>query len=423
MKINKWSGSLVILFSLLLISDNCLSADRIEAESLFVEAQKKISSGDDATAETLLKKSLQHDPDFTSAIWQLSQIYESRGKLEHARELLIRGLEQAPDASWAREKLRRMERILVQKLYTEAEKLMSAGEYTAALPKLSLFHGIKPYDPVPLINLSRCHLALGHPETAGNYLERALERDPENEEIVSLMEIIDKRIANNALTREKERAEGLVASYSESNKDEVKKALEAVLKKDPSNRWAGDKLEELNLLASEPVAEQSGKKKDNGGTERAGRGLSRFIPSLTAKNIMAVLFPLCAVFLLIGLKRKGEGKNYSLQGNISLIPILDIVSLINSNLKTGWLEINGERARGKIFFKRGEIVHARYKAEEGKQAFNTIMGITRGKFIFYNHLPKIKRTINDPLSILLLSLKSRNETEKKKKSRDIKLPV
>ncbi|MBD3178358.1 MAG: tetratricopeptide repeat protein [Candidatus Latescibacteria bacterium] len=424
MKINKYWTIAALVSVILCIAAVSHSADRIEAENLFVEAQKKLSAGDDTGAERLLKESLQNDPAFTSAIWQLAQIYESRGKLEHARELLLRGLEQSPSASWAREKLKRLEKILIQKLYSEAEDLMGRGEYTAALPKLSLYHGIKPYDPVPLINLARCHLALGHPETARNYLSQGLERDPENNEIISLISTVDKRISENSITAGRERAEKLVENYSESNREEVKKALEALLSRDPSNRWAKEKLEELNLLAAAPGVEENSGDKENAqeGENKAERFLD-WIPSFSPGIIAAILVPLIIVILVLSLKKKGGGGNYSLQGNISLIPILDIVSLINSNLKTGWLEISGERGSGKIFFKRGEIIHARYKAEYGNEAFHAIMGIKNGRYIFYNHLPKIKRTITDPLSLLLLSLKSRNEAERNKGKRRSKVTV
>jgi tetratricopeptide (TPR) repeat protein len=408
---------------LLAVANLPLSAGRIEAENYFVEAQKMLSAGEDIQAEKLLKKSLQSDPEFTSAIWQLSQIYESRGKLEHARELLLRGLEQNPDASWARDKLKRLEKILVQKLYSEAEELMSLGEYTAALPKLSLYHGIKPYDPLPLINLARCHLALDNPETARNYLQRGAERDPGNEEIASLMNAVEKRIEDNSLVRERERAERLVAGYPETDRKEVTAALENLLRKEPSNRWAREKLEELNLLSEEASAE--GAERKGGGEKRVTGTDSLFdlVPSFSLVNAAAVLLPVIIIGILIAVGKKKRVRYYSLQGNISLIPILDIVSLINSNLKTGWLEISGKNARGEIFFKRGEIIHARYRDKSGNEAFHRIMGITSGRFIFYNHLPKTRQTITDPLSILLLSLKSRNEKRSVKSGRGNGVPV
>ncbi|MDD3643297.1 MAG: tetratricopeptide repeat protein, partial [Candidatus Krumholzibacteria bacterium] len=146
------------------------SSARIEAEQLFIDAQKALARGDDAAAESLLQRSLTRDGTFTSAIWQLAQIHEKRGNLEKARELIIRGLQREPDASWAREKLGRMEGVLTRRLLGEAESLMGAGAYDRAIPKLSLYMGIKPYDPLPLLRLARCHIALGNLDRAREFL-------------------------------------------------------------------------------------------------------------------------------------------------------------------------------------------------------------------------------------------------------------
>ena len=417
MTMNKSFKLATIILVMLAIADNSPASDRIKAENLFVEAQKKLSAGNDIQAERLLKLSLQNDPSFTSAIWQLSQIYESRGRLEHARELLLRGLEQSPDASWAKEKLKKMEKILVQKLFSEAEELMSMGEYTSALPKLSLYHGIKPYDPVPLINLARCHLALGNPETARNYIERAYERDPGNPEINILMKAVERRISENSIRKEKERVADLVANYSHSEREEVKKALEALLIKEPSNRWAREKLEELDLLSEKKKREKGQAENNHKEKEEEKAGSSNSFPSISLSNIIVLLLAVSVIVLAVFVRKRGEGRHYPLQGNLNLIPILDIVSLINSNLKTGWLEVSGDRANGKIFFRRGEIIHASYRAQSGKEAFHSIMNFDRGRYVFYNHLPKVKRTIDDPLSILLLSLKARNEFGQNNKKR------
>ncbi len=422
MKLNRYFKPAIIILAFLTIAENSPAANRIKAENLFVEAQKKLSAGDDVQAEKLLKLSLQNDPGFTSAIWQLSQIYESRGKLEHARELLLRGLAQSPDASWAREKLKRMEKILVQKLFSEAEELMSMGEYTSALPKLSLYHGIKPYDPVPLINLARCHLALGSPETARNYIEQAYERDPGNPEIDTLMKTADRRISENSIRKEKERVADLVANYSHSGREEAKKALEALLIREPSNRWAREKLEELNLLSEKEELEKA-EADNNQGKEKEGKNGSVSLPSISMSHVAALLLAASIILVAVFISKRGEGRAYPLQGNLNLIPILDIVSLLNSNLKTGWLEISGDRASGKIFFRRGEIIHASYRAESGREAFHSIMNFDRGRYVFYNHLPKVKRTIDDPLSILLLSLKARNEAGQNRKNRKKTVPV
>ena len=143
-------GTTTLAIALLFIFNTTVSAqsgDRIQAEKLFVQAQRALSEGDEESAEKLLKQALQKDSNFTSAIWQLATIYEKRGKLEYARELILRGLKQSPNANWAREKLSQLERTLTRKLLSEAESYMSTGQYSLAIPKLSLYMGIRPQDP------------------------------------------------------------------------------------------------------------------------------------------------------------------------------------------------------------------------------------------------------------------------------------
>ena len=84
------------------------------------------------------------------------------------------------------------------------------------------------------------------------------------------------------------------------------------------------------------------------------------------------------------------------------------VGIVNFNLKTGRMVIHTSRTKGEIFFEKGEIVHARWKGYDGKKAFHKLMEVKNGRFAFINHLPKIKHTINEPLSLLLLSMPSQD---------------
>lgn len=395
------------------------SAARIRAEKLFVEAQKELARGDDRAAESLLMESLDLDGSFTSAVWQLAQIYEKRGRLEHARELMIRGLQQEPGAGWAREKLARLEGILTRQLLVEAEDLMGRGEYERAIPKLSLYLGIKPFDPAPLVDMARCHLAMGNLETARGYLEQARERDPSGIETAALLEEIESRMGKAAVRSAVAGARKLLASYVPEDRARAEEALREVLALDPANGWAKEKLSELALLAEE---EKGAKEIGAGGEGIAGKGVeaireiegpvsesvSRTLSFLRQRALLAVL-AVIAVLLGLNLRRKSASRSYPLQGSLSLIPMLDIVSLINSNLKSGRLQLNSSSGRGEIFFEKGEVVHARLGSRDGKEAFHRIMSARSGRFVFYNHLPNIRHTISDPLSLLLLSMKTARE--------------
>jgi tetratricopeptide (TPR) repeat protein len=387
---------------------------RLQAEKLFIEAQKALTRGDSESAESLLTKALEKDPGFSSAIWQLAQIYESRGQLAHARELILRGLTLEPKASWARDKLSQLEKQLTGKLLSEAEAYMRDGTYDLAIPKLSLYLGIKPYDPEPLIKLGRCHLALGNLDTAQEYLVQAFERDPTNGQVTALLSEIEERIEGGSIDALVERAGRILADYSPAREAEARAALEAILAKRSDHVWAREKMREIELLSAqqEPPAAPAGKPLERGiETVRTMRD-----PLMRAwRFIDDKLYVLLAVIALLGvirLRRRMEKRTHPLQGSLSFVPVLDIVSLLNGNLKTGRLIVVSGDSRGEIFLDRGEIVHAQWKGTDGKTAFHSIISLKSGRYFFRNRLPSIRPTIAEPLSLLLLSLKTKEESNR-----------
>jgi hypothetical protein len=142
------------------------------------------------------------------------------------------------------------------------------------------------------------------------------------------------------------------------------------------------------------------------------------IISILRSNILIVLLVVIAVLLWLNLRRKSKSHSYPLQGSMSFMPILDIVSLLNSNLKSGRLMIVSQSSRGEIFFEKGEIIHARMKGWDGKTAFHKIMALRSGRYTFINRLPNIRHTISEPLSLLLLSMKSGRTEPKKDHGKD-----
>ncbi len=414
-------GNTALVIVLLFIVNTTVSAqsgDRIQAEKLFVQAQRALSEGDDESAETLLKQALQKDGNFTSAIWQLATIYEKRGKLEYARELILRGLEQSPNANWAREKLSQLERTLTRKLLSEAESYMSTGQYGLAIPKLSLYMGIRPQDPEPLISLGRCHMALGNLAQASEYFKQALERDPTSSAIAGLLDEVNQRIEQSSLTSLVKEAQGILIDYSPDKREKAREVLMNILDIDPENSWANNKLGELDLLAAEQRRQEEKFQPVEKGKETVER-LAEYVPSAPAdfakRHIYILLAAVVSAGLTLIIRRKGGKKLYPLEGSLTLIPVLDMVSLLNSNLKTGRLIVSTDDSKGEIFFEKGEIIHARWKSLDGKEAFHKLMLQSHGRYFFLNHLPNVRHTITEPLSLLLLSMKSREESPSRQK--------
>ncbi|OQX85601.1 MAG: hypothetical protein B6D63_01905 [Candidatus Latescibacteria bacterium 4484_7] len=392
--------------------------ERTQAEHLFVQAQKALADGNEDGAESLLKESLNIDPSFTSSIWQLAQIYERQGKLEFARELMLRGLKIEPNATWAKEKLSQIEKSLSDKLIDEIQNYMAEGQYEKAIPKLSLYKSMIPDDPLPYTLLGRCHLALGHLDSARGFLLTSLRLNPSDTRVGSLLDIVDEKIKRSSLDSMVERAKKLLADYEPSSADEARKVLDEILAKDPQNAWAKEKLADLDLvIAKRKKDESSAKKKEemaNRSRAIVSKSKNAFLAALRglSGHLTAIILGLTAVLLFFDLKKKVSQKKYPLQGSLSLIPILDIVSLVNSNLKTGRMIITTNRIKGEIFFEKGEIVHARWKGYDGKKAFQKLMELKNGSYYFLNHLPKIKHTISEPLSVLLLSMTPHREAPK-----------
>jgi len=393
-------------------------SSRVQAEALFVEAQKALARGDSETAESSLKEALIKEPGFTSAIWQLAQIYETRGKLDYASELLLRGLKQDPQATWAKEKLAQMEGALSRRLLAEAQASMNAGDYDLAIPKLSTYLGLKPDDETALICMSKCHLAKGNLETAREYIKKARMNDPANEGIASVEAEINNRARSALLERLVNAAQAALAD-SASGWEKARLALRAVLKEDPGSSWAKEQLSEVNRrLDQETVREERAAKQHTDMVVEQGRKALD-----TSKGILAAagtfvrgrltLFILAAVLcaLIFDIRRKTMRRSYPLEGTLSIIPILDIVSLINSNLRTGRLIIVSTDAKGDIYFEKGEIIHARCEQLRGKSAFHRLMDLRSGRYFFHNHLPNVRHTIMEPLSLLLLSMKPFEERE------------
>jgi Tfp pilus assembly protein PilF len=390
---------------------------RTKAEALFVDAQKALSRGDTEAAEAILKQALSSDPSFTSAIWQLAQIYESRGMLDYARELLVRGLQQDPAASWARERLTQIESTIAQKTLAEARSRMRSGDYDLAIPKLSSYLGLKPDDPAALIAMARCQLAKGKNKAALEYLARARAIAPGSEEIASIAGEIDTRERSSRLEKALSDAQIALMDTTSARYEKARSALQAVLGEDPANSWAKEQLAELSRSAAEEAARERGRnetptavvaqgRKAIAGSRGALAGAGRFILAHLALFVLAAV--LCA--LIIDIRRKMMRRSYPLEGTIALIPILDIVSLVNANLRTGRLIVVSSDAKGEIYFEKGEIIHARCGGLNGKLAFHKLMDLRSGRFFFHNHLPNVRPTITEPLSLLLLSMKPHEES-------------
>lgn len=388
-----------------------------EAESLFIEAQKALARGDEQSAESLLTEALVKNPGFTSAIWQLAQVYEHEGRLDYARELYQRGLSQDPQASWARDKVARIEGTLSKQLLEQAKGSLEDGDFSQAIPILSTYLGMKPDDPDALVMMAKSQLGQGNVDSARKYLQKALARDPSDKEAAAVMATIEKRERTGRVEQLISDAQVILLRLSPANCDSARAALAKVLDADPSNAWAKGQLADVDrfLAEGEAANKPHSPAKRNvvvaKSEEALGetQGILARTGAFCLKHVTLVALMAALVLLVIDLRRRLTRRSYPLAGTINLIPILDVVSLINGNMRSGMLIVVGPRFNGQIYFEKGEIIHARIGKLEGKRAFHELMELRTGRYFFHNQLPKVRRTITDPLSLLLLSTRPGEE--------------
>jgi tetratricopeptide (TPR) repeat protein len=388
-----------------------------EAESIFIEAQKALARGDQDTAESLLLEALVKNPSFTSAVWQLAQVYEHEGRLDTARELYLRGLSQDPQASWARDKVARIDGTLSKQLLAQAKSSFEDGNFSQAIHVLSTYLGMKPDDGDALVLMAKSQLGQGNVGDARKNLQKALARDPGDKEATAVMGTIEKRDRKERVEQLITNAQVILLRLSPANSDSARAALSKVLDADPSNAWAKGQIDDVNRFLTE-------RKEANNPHSAAKRnvvvakseealgetqGILARMGALCLKHLTLVVLVAALVLLAVDLRRRLTRRSYPLAGTINLIPILDVVSLINANLRSGMLIVVGPRYNGQIYFEKGEIIHARIGKLEGKRAFHELMKLRTGRYFFHSQLPKVRRTITDPLSLLLLSMRPGEE--------------
>jgi hypothetical protein len=314
------------------------SSPRAQAEAAFVSAQKALARGDSDAAESYLKEALTEDPTFTSAIWQLAQIYESRGKLDYTRELMLRGLKQDPQATWAKEKLAALEAKIEQAarsatLDREAAQARKLEKQTVTAPAK------EQLVPAPAA-------------------EKQPAPVPAEEKPVEAPAVKQPAIASAVKQPVMAAAEGNRAAPAEEGRKTLDKSK---------------------------------------GTPSA---VSTFFRGGISLLVLAAV--LCA--FIIDIRRRTKRKDCPLEGDLDILPIVDVVSLVTSNLRTGRLIIESPDTKGEICFDDGTIIHAQCNQLSGKNAFHKLMALRAGRFFYHNQLPKTHRTIKEPLSLLLLSI-------------------
>ncbi len=120
------------------------------------------------------------------------------------------------------------------------------------------------------------------------------------------------------------------------------------------------------------------------------------VAKLSAKNFKHVLkkYPILQIFLFKLLVLRAQTMSLraghissGMNGELAEVSIVDLMQLINSAQKTGRLELSLPQGRGVVFFKQGEIIHARFLQFRNKDAVYALVKVKRGHFTYTKGIP------------------------------------
>lgn len=121
------------------------------------------------------------------------------------------------------------------------------------------------------------------------------------------------------------------------------------------------------------------------------------VAKLSAKNFKHVLkkYPILQIFLFKLLVIRAQTMTLrsgnitsGMSGELAEISIVDLLQLINSSQKTGRLDLSLEQGKAMVFFKEGEIIHARLLNLRNKEVVYSLVKVKNGHFSYTKGIPK-----------------------------------
>ncbi len=147
----------------------------------------------------------------------------------------------------------------------------------------------------------------------------------------------------------------------------------------------GEVFGEMSLLSGEPVA------------HTIQTIEATHVAMLSTKNFKQVIvkYPILQIFLfrmlldhLQSMTLKSGNISSGMTGELSEISAIDLFQLINSSQKTGAIELMLENGKGIVFFRKGQVVYARFFKLRDKDALFTLLEAKKGRFSYTKELPK-----------------------------------
>lgn len=93
-------------------------------------------------------------------------------------------------------------------------------------------------------------------------------------------------------------------------------------------------------------------------------------------------------------RQRAEELASGMVGQLTDISAVELCQMVNSNQKTGRLNLEHDESRGYILFNEGEIVHADFNGDIGKDAFYDILSLDDGRFKFIQGLTRKEKELD-----------------------------
>ncbi len=91
-----------------------------------------------------------------------------------------------------------------------------------------------------------------------------------------------------------------------------------------------------------------------------------------------------------------------LSGNLTHLPLLEILRLLSSERQTGRLSLSNGASKGEIFLREGNVVHAASGEQISEEAVYSLMGWLQGDFRFIPDVAAPEESLRTPMERLLV---------------------
>ncbi|MBD3278640.1 MAG: DUF4388 domain-containing protein [Candidatus Aegiribacteria sp.] len=102
-----------------------------------------------------------------------------------------------------------------------------------------------------------------------------------------------------------------------------------------------------------------------------------------------------------------------ISGTLSDIGFVSLLQFPNSSRKTGLLTVISIDGKAEFYYRKGNLIHAKYGKKKGREVLVDIVDWSEGQFTFETDVEPDEETIEDDLHhILMWALKERDEKKK-----------